>query len=227
MIDIDIGIPTCARPDAIKKTLASIRRSRFPADRLGITIIVDGNPALKTEIEKIEPYGARYTVIFNEKRIDWPRSINRALAETFHADAFLYGADDIQFDPECLAIAAARLEAGPEGLGGVVQIAQDVGGCSSAFGLMGRGFIDRFPGKAVMCPDYIHFGADFELGRFARRAGAWIPCPIAKVRHARKKDRTHQLAQQVKARDLHTQSARAGKGFLWGSDFNRIHPEAE
>lgn len=214
---IDVIIPTFSRPKLLYDTVQSLLASTHKD--LSIFVVVDGNPNLLDVVTRW-----KVAVLFNKARRDWIFSMNRALRYT-HGDAVIYASDDLVFDQHCIELAAARLVCKAPTLDGLVAITQSVKGCSTAFGLMGRTFIDRFPGRQVFCPDYIHYGSDFELGRYARSISRLFLCEEAKVLHHRPHDKTWSLAKPIETHDLPVQKQRMAKGLLWGADFERLTKE--
>ena len=211
---VDIIIPTFDRLELLKQTVNSIQNGVYKD--VSIFIVLDGNPALIKDITEMPA-----ALIYNTKRKDWVFSMNRAL-QYAQGDAVIYAADDLVFHKACILTAVEKLkEAAPDG-DALVAITQDIKGCSTAFGMMGRKFIDRFPGRAVICPDYIHYGGDWELGQYARQANLFTLCPEAKVTHHRPKDATYRKAKPVEAQDFWFIRERKAKGFLWGRDFGRV-----
>ena len=214
---IDVIIPTVARPQLLRDTINSLAASTHKD--LAVFVIVDGNAEL---FEMVARW--KVAVLFNRRRRDWVFSMNRAL-QYARGDAVVYASDDLVFEPNCIETAAALLVQNTPALDGLVAITQSVKGCSTAFGMMGRTFIERFPSRQVFCPDYVHYASDFELGRFARSIGRLQLCAEAKVLHHRPKDKTWNLAKPIETRDITIQTQRAAKGLLWGADFERLTKE--
>jgi len=148
--------------------------------------------------------------------------MNRALRLAV-SDVAMYAADDLVFRPDCLAIAVAELKKRyPDG-NGLVCMNQTVVGCSSAFGLMGRKFIEHFPNREVFCPDYTHLASDFELGKYARANNIFHYCKEAVMNHHRGHDETWQHVAKIKDQDLQIQSQRVERGLIWGNSWERLN----
>lgn len=211
---VDIIIPTWNRPESLTKTVQTILSGTYK--NTTIFIVIDGNADLIS-------LTCRWPVaiLFNKKRRDWVYSINRALLFA-KGDGVIYASDDLEFEPTCIEIAVRRMLLKAPDLDGLVTIKQDVRGCSTAFGLLGRKFIDRFPGRQVLCPDFIHYGSDGEIGRFARSIGRLYICDEAKVKHRRPHDETFHLAKPVEQRDIGLLRKRKEMGLLWGHSFERL-----
>ena len=210
-IHVDVIIPTLDREDTLKETIKSALASSYK--RIGITVVIDGNFQLARSLA-----GWPVKIILNAQRRDWVVSMNKAIAMT-HDSAVLYASDDLVFDKYCIERAVQKM---PKDQDALVAIKQDVKGCRTAFGLLGRKFIERFPKSQVFCPDYIHFGSDFEIGLYAARVNKLVMCPEARVQHRRLHDATHQVAVKVKERDVKIKQERKNRGYLWGLNFDRL-----
>lgn len=211
---VNVLITTWNRPQLLKQTVNSILASTYK--NLSIFVMVDGNPALIDMVSKLP-----VAMIYNRERLDWIRSMNKGFFYT-RGGAVIYSSDDLVFDKHCIEAAATKLKTkAPDG-DALVAITQNIVGCSTAFGLVGRKFIDRFPRRQVFCPDYIHYVSDLEVGNFARNIGRCYMCPEAKVIHHRFKDATFHKAKPVEKIDLRMKARRKEKGLLWGKDFTLL-----
>ena len=210
---VNVIIPTYNRLESLKRAVKSISESDY--DDVCISIIVDGNRGMFTKI-LAEPAN----IILNEKRMDWVLSMNRALREMEDTDAVLYAADDLEFPPYAIPEAVeAMKEHFPDG-DGLVGLNQNCAGIDSAFGLMGRKFIERFPERQVFCPDYVHFVGDAELGAFAKSIGKFYFCSGVTLKHERnQQDETFRLGMAMWGRDLAMNLKRQVYRLLWGSNF--------
>jgi len=221
---ITISIPTIARSQLLKQTVESLKKQRH--NNIHLVITVDGNPDLlryvNHNIPLLNEFRPTPTIQYNDKRRDWIWSQNYVLRNLFEGDAFLYASDDLVFGPDTIGLAVNRLfKKAPDG-DGMATIEQDIVGCSSAFGLIGRKFTDRFPNRRVFCPDYIHYCSDFELGKYARSVGRMYHGDGAKVIHHRPHDQTQRLAKPLERRDFRAQDERGDRGWLWGNNFDLL-----
>jgi len=214
---VTVVIPTLDRWSLLQKTVETINASSYKD--LSILVIVDGNREI-LELAR----GLQSDVLFNEKRMDWVWSSNRGLQHIKHG-AVIYGSDDLEFEPQCIEIAVERLRAETPDTDGLVAIKQSVIGCSTAFGLLGHRFIERFPNRSVLCPDYVHYGSDSELGRFARSINRLHLCDEARVIHRRLQDATYRAAKPLEVQDFHYIDERRKAGLLWGRDFELLRKE--
>lgn len=198
---VNVCIPTFDRFDLIRQTIRSILGGNYRP--ISITIIVDAG--LKAYYDrlwkyyKIKPF-ANVKLIFNEKRLGWPRSTNRIFRETDH-DYYLYASDDLIFRPDTITKLMADMNKHfPDG-DGVIGITQNLGKfCPAAFGLVGRKWINRFPNRQMMYPKYIHFCSDSELWRYSRSIKRFY-LSKATVHHNRPFDNCKKLAQTTLTRD--------------------------
>lgn len=212
---VNVIISTYNRPDSLKKTVESI----FDGDYkdVCISIMMDGNVSLSSQI--IHSYAR---ILINEKRMDYVYSMNRLLQESEDTDAVLYASDDLVFPSYAISTLVEEMEKRfPDG-NGLVGLNQDCQGIDSAFGLMGRKFIERFPERQVFCPDYVHFVSDSELGAFARMIKKFYFCSHVTLHHDRSHDRTWELGIDVWFKDMKVSEKRAEKKFLWGRGFELI-----
>lgn len=212
---IDIIIPTFDRSQLLKRTIATLRAQSYPD--FNIIVVIDGNLGMAVELAELP-----ILMILNKQRMDWVASMNKAIQFT-HRGAMVYASDDLEFSKDCLQFAIKELQTRAPDTDALIAIEQDVKGCSTAFGLLGRKFINRFPQGQVFCPDYTHYGGDSELGRFANSIGRLYMCPEAKVIHHRAKDLTYKLAKPIEQQDFKYIRERRNKGLLWGKTFERLH----
>lgn len=196
------------------KTIHSIKCNSYKD--VSIFVVVDGNREI---LEKVLP--EEVAILFNPERRDWVYSINRGI---FYAtsDAVMYAADDLVFQEDCLEKAVRAMDGKfPDG-NGLVAINQTVRGVISAFGLMGRKFIEHFPGRRVFCPEFIHYSSDFEIGRYARNNNLFHYCEDATMNHERLKDDTWRKANEAKQKDYEVATRRENRGLVWGDSFELV-----
>ena len=207
---VDVIISTFNRFNQLKKCIKTIKESSHKD--VSILVMVDGNKNILEEV-KAEPV----TMFFNATRKDFVVSMNTLLSHS-EKGAVLYGSDDLEFPSDCIFNAVAALEKhfpDTDGLIGLKSV-----NIPSAFGLMGRKFINRFPNNQVFCPEYIHYASDWELGRFAETIHRFYHSQEAIVHHVKTlSDITTKLAVMVKSHDEALRLARIKKGACWGIDF--------
>lgn len=211
---IDILIPTYDRLEPLKKCIKSIVDNDYKD--ISIFVIVDGNKRMIDGL-KDEPV----EVLFNSERVDYIISMNKAMKHTGD-NAVLYASDDLIFLNNCISNAVKAMEEYFPDTDGLVALKQPQKESGSAFGLVGRKFINRFPDSMIFCPDYIHFGGDSELGRVAGYFGRFHQCRKAVVAHSKLEDNTFNLARAVKSHDRQVYKKRRHKNLLWGKTFERV-----
>jgi len=212
---VAIIIPTYNRLESLKRTVHSISAGYH--SNIHIIIVIDGN----NEMRPVFP-APFVTVLRNEKRMDWIFSINRILKETKDADAVIYASDDLNFPQDAISKAVTAMRTHFPDSDGVISLRQNCPGVDSAFGLMGRKFIDRFPDCQVFCPDYTHYVSDVELGKFAKSINKFRFCEDVILEHDRPTDKTRELGLTVLTADRATQNERIKKSLLWGKTFERV-----
>jgi hypothetical protein len=166
-----------------------------------------------------------------------PRPLSKAINELVRAstaDIMVLLADDVTVHREFeTALRAAFWTALPD-LDGVVainavnhDIVQDPAS-EFAFVAIGRAYADRFPDRAVRCPDYWHFHADTEMGEHAQEIGLYYRAEDCQVTHHHPRvsddpiDETHKASRSQRREDDETRAYRGECGYLWGRDFHRV-----
>jgi len=211
---VDVLIPTYDRLELLRKCIKSIVDGKHKDT--SIFVIVDGN---KEMIDGLK--GEPIEILFNPERMDYVISMNKAMKRT-KGDAVIYASDDLIFWPDCILNAVKAMKEHFPDTDGLIALKQVHKESGTAFGLLGRKFINRFPDNAVFCPDYIHYGSDTELGRLGRHLGLIHQCREAVIDHSRLHDNTYTLAREVKYHDKRIYSRRKKKRFLWGLNFELI-----
>jgi len=212
-VHVDVLISTYDRLRFLKECIQSIIDCDYKD--VSILVVVDGNEALLKPLTS-EPV----KVVFNRERKDYVISMNKLLTVS-KGDAVLFASDDLEFAPDCISRAAQVMRnhfPDGDGLVGIRQLNRPHGS-KSAFGLVGRKFVNRFPNNQMFCPDYVHYGSDTELGDFARSINRFIFCKEATVLHLNLRDKTDKLARTMFEKDGVTRRTRASKGLLWGREF--------
>jgi len=209
-------IPTCSssRIPLLIQAVESIQAGSY--EDVHPVIVVDGNNHIKeTATKKLH----HVSILENKERKDWVFSINRVLKE-FDSEYYIYASDDLFFQKDCIKAAIKEMEKYFSDRDGVVGIGRQG---RSAFGLMGDKFVNRFPGREVFCPDFIHFGADSELLRTLKILDKITYLPEEnRVKHFREKDETWRWARRIRARDREVFYKRQTKGYQWGIDFGLV-----
>jgi len=211
---VTVLITTYDREELLRKCIKSIKDSYY--EDISIFVIVDGNKALYHKL-----LSENMPMLFNEERMDYVYAMNRALRHMEITDAILYASDDLEFAPDCISKAVQMLQENfPDG-DGLIGLNQQNRryGSKSAFGLVGKKFINRFPDCQMFCPKYVHYGSDTELGNYARSLGRFRFCEEAMLLHFIVKDETDRLVRPVRKIDEALRESRESKGLIWGKKF--------
>lgn len=130
--------------------------------------------------------------------------------------------DDMIFKPNAIACAQYYLlEYFPDGDGVLGLKTENFDAKDTSVMLLGEKFIQRFPDRQVYFPGYKHFGADTELGEFAKSIGRFRFCPEAVVTHFHPVsgypiDETHKHGRQYLREDLQLFEDRKQNKLVWG-----------
>lgn len=216
-MSIKIIIPTCSedRIRLLVKEIETIRAGTYK--NVHPIIVADGSLYIYAFASK---HLRNVTVLLNNERIGWIRSINRVLRE-FYSQYYIYASDDLEFPHDCIENAMkTMLRKFPDG-DGLITIGKKTRCC---FGLIGHKFVERFPGHQVFCPDYRHYRSDTELFYAANQLErfAYPKKRDSQVLHHREKDETWRLARKVREEDFAVSNERKKRGYLWGIDFNLV-----
>jgi hypothetical protein len=212
---IAMPIYSMQRFDSLKNAVETLQAGTYK--NVHPVIVSDGNKEVYKRAKK-EIHNT--TILLNEKHRDWVYSVNMIFRD-FDAPYYIYAADDLIFPENCVECAMKTMkERFPDGFG-CVTIGKKV---RTNFALLGRKFIDHFPERQVMCPDFIHYGGDSEVQRMVEHLGifAYPPDRKSQVKHFRNKDDTWRIARKVRARDHRIFYKRISLGYIWGVDFNRV-----
>lgn len=195
MKTVNVIIPTISRPHLIQKTIQSILAGNYKD--VIITIVVDdGRKAYHRRLVNLYETANSIKVLFNEKRLGWPCSLNRVFRET-DDDLYLYASDDLIFRPNTIRKSVNDMKEHFLDGDGVIGISQNLRQyCPAAFGLVGRKWVNRFPDRQVMYPKYMHFAGDSEHWYYARQKGKFYKSN-ALVLHARPFDECKRKAQKT------------------------------
>jgi len=218
-VTVAIPIVSFERLPMLARAIESLRAQSHK--NIHIVVVVDGKPELYKLIKSQFPTSPDLSIILNKEHSYWVASVNRVLKE-FDSDFYVYGADDIVFPLHCIASAVAIMkEQFPDGLGLVNIFRRN----KATFGLFGRKWAEMYPDRQALCPDFIQYGADREIGDVARELGVYAPHIGTKnnVRHHLKThDETWMLAERTVIIDPETRRKRKKKGYKWGINFDLV-----
>lgn len=224
---VNLAIPTLGmRPeitDAIDCLLAQTYQN------IKIYVLIQGNQEEFSRLQSLYLGNPKLEITFEPERIGWVASINRIAKNPGHLFAL---ADDVAMARDTVEILANELNRlFPDGDGVVCPaltntIHQKKEGWAGAFPFIGDGFINRFPDRNVICPDFIAYSGDVELPEFALSIGRCFRIPEAKLIHferrAFKIDSTALVTRESGLQDIEKYFIRQNRGYLWGKNFGLL-----
>jgi len=150
------------------------------------------------------------------------------------ADAMMYLSDDVEFFQDTLENAITEYEKHFPNFDGVLGLNQvnipDSQALQSAFGIIGKNFINYFSNKQVWCPSYYRFYGDRELWLFAKSINKFKFCEEAKIFNNHPAftgeiDYTHKEVRKYLRQDRIMYEKRQSKNLIWGKTFELINKE--
>lgn len=238
----DIVIPTYRRPEKVISFVRSYLAAR--TDKMDLYLCFDNNDT--ESAEKVQTYfGEHATDYFKSEVLPIQhrafRVWNRHLKFMVDRQGMFYICDDVTLFGDCLEVAIDSLEKRfPDG-DGIIGLNQEnifrirgmSGFCAGGMGLLGERFIQRFPERAVFCPDYVSFKADNELLQYSYSVGKFFFAETARLVHnhprfnvARDMDDTHLIVRDKNVDiDRQIYGQRRQKHYLWGRNFDLINPD--
>lgn len=170
----------------------------------------------------------------NVQRETEPRSlpliVNELVAQS-EASIVVVLADHIVPKPGLIQAITKAFEGNPEvGMVGlnIVNMPPAPGVREYCFFALCRPFIEHFPERQVLCPEYHHFYGDTELGRYASSVDAFYFAEDAEIEthHVNNglanPDDTWRASRSRKKEDAAIFEKRQAKGLLWGASFERV-----
>jgi len=206
MRTLEIVVPTYNREDEIARFLKYAQKVESPEDWIvNINVRYGGKPEALTGI------------------------VNGLVGES-SADVVMVLADHLVMHSDCLLNCMGYFDDNSDLMVGlhIENLPITPGISEYCFFALDREFISRFPDRQIFCPDYYHFYADNELGKFANSIGKFYWAEDAKVTtyHPNvgnaSKDTTYWSSRKNVAQDKQANSIRKTKRFLWGRDFRLL-----
>lgn len=220
-----IPTPHECRFKLLQKVIKSLEKQTYK--NFQINLVSDGNIKLYQMFSKIKC--DKVKMILNDINIGWIGTMNKNISENIDDfDGFIYGADDIEFQPDCIENAVKNMKGHFPDMDGLVSIKQilsnDAYGCETAFGLIGNKFARRFPDKNPFCIDYNHWYSDFEIGLAAKFLEKYYKDETAIVLHHRiMTDETRKKSKEKSKGDPKTFERRQKRGCIWGINFSLVN----
>jgi len=174
---VDIVIPTRKRLHKLVNTIKSLYD--FPHEH--IHVVFDGDEVGYKDFRKIYPMVNVTLMVGHNGSV----SCRNAVIKKVVTDGLLYATDDVIFHQGSVVLAIKTInEKFPDG-DGVVGFYQD--GVNESFhpagvALLGRKFLDRYPGRKLFNPDYFHFACQ-EIHWYAERLNKFYLEPQAILFH--------------------------------------------
>lgn len=228
---VNMVIPTLGLREQIMDTIDTLCTQTYPHYK--VVVYVQENQEMVEKLRK-NYWDEKVEVIFTPKRIGWVASCNAIAKREGHLFCL---ADDVSITREVVEILVAEMgRLFPDGDGVLLtnqtytmKYAGRKRGSSCAFPFIGNNFINRFPERQVLCPDYIAYSSDVELPLFAHSVGKCVVIPDAKIIHYERgtmdKEKTSIAAREAGIPDIETYFQRIRKGFMWGKNFDLIKPQ--
>jgi hypothetical protein len=218
MDNITIIIATRNRAGKLRRCLASIPLEPW----IKVIVGCDGDPGMAVALlVSKSPYRPVDRVISSRGHIG--SIAMRNLMAPMAGDGLLQLCDDMDVQPGAIEKALDSFNRHFPDDDGVLGIHQEGINSYHPTGvfLMGQRFLQRYPGKRILCPDYRHYGAQ-EIHRLADSLGRFAFEPEAAVYHhhpgAHKDqvDQTHQESQMCKEQDQVLSLERQRGCKIWG-----------
>jgi hypothetical protein len=200
---IEFGIPSLHRPMALARCIASISEQKPECD---------------------------CRILFNNKTQNVVKVFND-FYNSSDADVVVCVTDDCKIKDGFIDAVEDAFRTHFSDFDGMLGLNQCNLPSAPEFGMwaLGKTFLDRFPYRAAMCPDYDHFYPDQEMYEYAKSIGRFHFCEGARVHHYHPdaaggdaKDETHNISRKNKHIDHETFIQRKKDGLLWGDSFGRV-----
>jgi hypothetical protein len=225
---VNIAIPTLGLRPEITDTIDCLLAQTY--EDIKIFVLIQGAAAEFNRLKAIYPPGEKLELIFEQERIGWVASINKIAQVPGHLFAL---ADDVAMARDAIDILISEMQRIFPDSDGVLcpmltnTIHKGKRGWAGSFPFIGDKFIERFPERSVICPDYIAYGGDVELPDFACSINKCFEIRDAKLIHfemraAAKGDSTSKITRQTGLPDIERYFIRQNEGFLWGENFKLL-----
>lgn len=234
MTNVDVVIPSYGRVEKLKRTLASVHTAmNHCGARIDVHVFFSDLKEYKEASKDMQFPWLSFWMLPEGQDFRAPLFWNNYL-RTMYVDALVYLTDDIRLDQYCLLIAINEIE--KMKFDGVIGFNIDnkiesEQPCKAAFGIIGKEFAERFPGRAVFCPDYYSLFSDVELQQYAEKIGKFKFHTACKLVHyhpgyeSEEMDATHMHTRRRKEKEVKIFSERQEKGLIWGESFELINKE--
>jgi len=214
MLRMTVLIATRNRLEKLINTLESIPQ----IDWLDIVVVFDGD---KENYDAMSDYRSDMKCYLVEKHSGSVYCRNYGISKIEENRNILYATDDITFPKRAFDKYLEEFnEAFPDD-DGVMGIAQNNPHSPTGVALVGKKFIDRYPGRQLFDPKFYHFAAQ-EVHRLALKLDKFAYSESAATTHyspnRNKKymDQTHSDARKRKKEDFALMKKKEQEGSIWG-----------
>jgi hypothetical protein len=230
---VNVAIPTLGLRPHITDTIDTFLTSTY--EHIRIVVLVQEQAEMAGKLREMYKKDKRVEVIFDPNRRGWIHCINTIAKMDGHL--FAVGDDVCVFRDtiEVLVSEMERLFSDGDGVLGTNHTYTHAHtghkpGWAMAFPFIGSKFIDRFPGRQVLCPDYVNYSGDVELPDYALSVNRCFVVPDAKVIHFERRtmdtDATSKIVREAGLPDIERYFIRQQRGLLWGKNFDLIRGTA-
>jgi len=228
-VQVNVAIPTLGLREQIVDSIDTFLTSTYR--NTSIVVLVQENDAILKRLDELYGKEPQVVVMFEPKRLGWVNGINTIAKREGHL--FATG-DDVCVTRDTVEILVAEMyRLFPDGDGVLAnnhtmtqKVVRHKIGWMAAFPFIGNGFINRFPDRQVLCPDYVSYSADVELPDFAISIDKLRMIRDAHVLHFERRtmdnDPTSKIVREKGLPDIETYFIRQQRGHLWGRDFELI-----
>lgn len=229
MIQIDVVIPTYKRSLKLQNSIKTIYQAK--KDRHNINLYIYFSNYDELRIFNNFNHWIKKHIVNNYKVPEFWNSHLKNMV----SDVMIYLNDDVLVEKDFFEIIERDFIKIFPDLDGIMGINQSNlisnQKLDSAYGIIGKKYLERFPDKNPWCTDYYRFFADKELGEYAKSINKFYYNENIKITHLhpsidhRQIDETHLIVRQWLKQDQITYQERQKKGWLWGKNYNLLSKE--
>jgi len=227
---VNACIPTIGR-GTVTKVIDVLLTST--ATNLNIFVVVQDNDPIAERLRT--QYGDKKNVFVESiaTKIGWVAAQNLIAQQP--GALFMLGDDAVVTCDTVRTLEIAMATVFPAGDGIVVpletQTLWGVGpmpgfGFVGSFPFVGDNFLNRFPDRQILCPDYFAHSSDVELLDYGLSVNRYVQCAEAKLDHfvfrPEDHDPTAMIIKSLAIRAIEIYVERNRKGYLWGKNFHRL-----
>lgn len=218
---IDILIPTRNRLEKLKRMMASTPQEAAGVE-IWMRILCDGDAeTFKYLLDNRNHIQGNISLTYSSGNVGsvWMRNQEAPGCP----DAIIWAVDDMIFQPGAIEAAIkAMWERFPDedGVIGFYQQGQSQFN-PAGVGLMGKPFLNRYPGRRPFFPEYNLFACQ-EIEWLGSKLGKFYLCPEAKIyhfhpnHHQKEMDQTHIEGRIRRLGDVMIKDKRKEAGLIWG-----------